>query len=157
MAQNQRQRPYPQIALNIRPAPVSGPGARAVGDAGPYTGFCGNQRSRRGRQPLQARRKSAEKGKSANLRGRHSGRPHRAAPAIAPKNMVVGAHHDAPAKNSRPPSRRISSPQGISSSKMISPVRRTDFIEKAPRRVLFLWFMASGCGVFPLSIECFSG
>ena len=68
MAQNQRQRPYPQIALNICPAPVSGPGnglsgtpaptrvfvgtKGAVGDAGPYTGFCGNQRIRRGRRPL---------------------------------------------------------------------------------------------------------
>ena len=118
MAQRQRQRPYPQIALNICPAPVSGPGngpsgtpaptlrmtrvfagtKGAVGDAGPYTGFCGNQRIRRGRRPLHARRKSAEKGKSARLRGRLSGRPRRAAPTIAPQNMVVGAHHDAPAK-----------------------------------------------------------
>ncbi len=170
MAQNQRQRPYPQIALNIRPRscfrsggkvrrgrrPLHGflrepkepsgtpaptrvfAGTRgSVGDAGPYTGFCGNQRSRRGRRPLQARRKSAEKGKSARLRGRLSGRPRRAAPTSAAQNMVVGAHHDAPAKK-LPSAGRIS-------------------LKKHPFGCFFLWSMASGCSVFPLSIECFSG
>ena len=131
---------------------------RAVGDAGPYaqddTGFCGNQRSRRGRRPLHGFLREPED---------PSGTP---APACSPEVCRKGQKCQAQgetfraATQGRPYDRTTKHGRRGASrcARKKTPVRRTDFIEKAPFRVLFvLWSMASGCGVFPLSIECFSG
>ena len=65
-------------------------------------------------------------------------------------------------KSTLPPSRRISSPKGISSSKMIYPTRKGGFSyivhqKEKPHRMVWFFFLVDDIGLEPMTFRTSSG